>query len=57
MRLLALSAAVLLASIAPAAGQWTTLGDMPAPEAIDFLLKQMQRSKTNREFFQQMAQG
>ena len=33
------------------------LGDMPAPDAIDFLLKQMQRSKTNKEFFQQMAQG
>jgi transcription termination factor Rho len=33
------------------------LGDMPATDAIDFLLKQMQRSKTNREFFQQMAQG
>jgi alpha-glucosidase len=30
-RLLALSAAVLLLSFAPAAAQWTTLGDMPAP--------------------------
>jgi transcription termination factor Rho len=33
------------------------LGDMPEVEAIDFLLKQMGRSKNNREFFQQMAQG
>jgi transcription termination factor Rho len=33
------------------------LGDMPEVEAIDFLLKQMSRSKTNREFFQQMVQG
>ncbi len=33
----------------------TVLGDMPAEEAMVFLLKQMQRSKTNREFFQQMA--
>ncbi len=33
------------------------LGDMPDVEAIEFLLKQMARSKNNREFFQQMAQG
>ena len=33
------------------------LGDMPAPEAIEFLLKQMSRSKNNKEFFVQMAQG
>jgi transcription termination factor Rho len=33
------------------------LGDMPETEAIEFLLKQMARSKNNREFFQQMAQG
>ncbi len=35
----------------------TFLGDMPADEAIQFLIKQLQRSSTNREFFQQMAQG
>jgi transcription termination factor Rho len=34
----------------------TFLGDMPPEDAIAFLVKQMQRSKTNREFFQQMAQ-
>jgi len=33
------------------------LGDMPEIEAIQFLLKQMSRSKNNREFFQQMVQG
>jgi len=33
------------------------LGDMPSDEAITFLLKRMQGSKTNREFFVQMAQG
>jgi transcription termination factor Rho len=33
------------------------LGDMPSDEAISFLGKQLQRSKTNREFFVQMAQG
>ena len=33
------------------------LGDMPEVEAIQFLLKQMSRSKTNKEFFQQMVQG
>jgi transcription termination factor Rho len=33
------------------------LGDMPSDEAIIFLTKQLQRSKTNREFFVQMAQG
>jgi len=33
------------------------LGDMPDAEAIEFLLKQMGRSKNNKEFFQQMAQG
>jgi transcription termination factor Rho len=33
------------------------LGDMPEPEAIEFLLRQMAKSKNNKEFFQQMAQG
>jgi transcription termination factor Rho len=33
------------------------LGDMPEVEAIEFLLKQMSRSKNNKEFFQQMVQG
>ena len=33
------------------------LGDMPEVEAIEFLIKQMARSKNNREFFQQMVQG
>jgi len=33
------------------------LGDMPSDEGITFLIKQLQRSKTNREFFVQMAQG
>ncbi len=33
------------------------LGDMPEVEAIQFLLKQMSRSKSNKEFFQQMVQG
>ncbi len=33
------------------------LGDMPADEAITFLAKQMGRSRTNREFFIQMASG
>ncbi len=31
------------------------LGDMPETEGIEFLLKQMSRSKTNREFFEQMT--
>ncbi len=35
----------------------TFLGDMPSDESITFLTKQLQRSKTNREFFVQMAQG
>jgi transcription termination factor Rho len=35
----------------------TFLGDMPSDEAISFLTKQLQRSRTNREFFVQMAQG
>jgi transcription termination factor Rho len=30
---------------------------MPEVEAIQFLLKQMSRSKSNKEFFQQMVQG
>ena len=30
---------------------------MPEPEAIEFLLKQMSRSKTNKEFFVQMREG
>ena len=33
------------------------LSDMPEAEAMEFLLKQMTRSKNNKEFFQQMAQG
>jgi transcription termination factor Rho len=33
------------------------LADMPEVDAIEFLLKQMSRSKNNREFFQQMVQG
>ena len=33
------------------------LSDMPEVEAIEFLLKQMARSRNNREFFQQMVQG
>jgi transcription termination factor Rho len=35
----------------------TFLADMPEAEAIEFLLKQMSRSKNNREFFVQMTQG
>ena len=33
------------------------LADMPPPEAMEFLLKQMKRTKNNREFFALMAQG
>ncbi len=33
------------------------LADMPEVDAMEFLLKQMSRSKNNREFFQQMVQG
>jgi transcription termination factor Rho len=33
------------------------LGDMPSEEAIIFLLKQLSRSKNNKEFFIQMVQG
>ncbi|HYX82319.1 MAG TPA: transcription termination factor Rho [Gemmatimonadales bacterium] len=33
------------------------LSDMPEAEAVEFLLKQMSRSKNNKEFFQQMVQG
>ena len=33
------------------------LGDMPPDESIVFLLKQLARSKNNKEFFVQMAQG
>jgi transcription termination factor Rho len=33
------------------------LADMPEVEAMEFLLKAMGRSKNNKEFFQQMAQG
>jgi transcription termination factor Rho len=35
----------------------TFLADMPEAEAIEFLLKQMSRSKSNREFFVQMREG
>ena len=33
------------------------LADMPEPEAIEFLLRQMAKSRNNKEFFLQMAQG
>jgi transcription termination factor Rho len=33
------------------------LGDMPPDESIVFLLKQLMRSRNNKEFFVQMAQG
>jgi transcription termination factor Rho len=33
------------------------LGEMPEAEGIEFLIKQMGRSRTNREFFELMAQG
>jgi transcription termination factor Rho len=33
------------------------LGDMPPDESIVFLLKQLARSRNNKEFFVQMAQG
>jgi transcription termination factor Rho len=33
------------------------LSDMPEAEQIEFLLKQMKRTKDNKEFFVQMAQG
>lgn len=33
------------------------LSDMPEYEAIDFMLKQMSRTKSNAEFFRKMAQG
>ena len=33
------------------------LGDMPSDESIVFLLKQLMRTKNNKEFFVQMAQG
>ena len=35
----------------------TFLADMPEPEAIEFLLKQMTRSRNNKEFFVQMREG
>jgi transcription termination factor Rho len=35
----------------------TFLGDMPEEEAITFLIKQMQRTKTNKDFFALMMQG
>ncbi|MDB4885640.1 MAG: transcription termination factor Rho [Gemmatimonadetes bacterium] len=35
----------------------TFLADMPDAEAIEFLLKQMSRSKNNAEFFVQMKEG
>ena len=35
----------------------TFLSDMPEADAIEFLLKQMSRSKDNREFFVQMREG
>ncbi|HEY0969385.1 MAG TPA: transcription termination factor Rho [Gemmatimonadales bacterium] len=33
------------------------LADMPSEEAMHFLLQRLQRTKTNREFFQLMAEG
>ncbi|MDQ6872278.1 MAG: transcription termination factor Rho [Gemmatimonadota bacterium] len=33
------------------------LADMPEAEAIEFLLRQMAKSRNNKEFFTQMAQG
>jgi transcription termination factor Rho len=33
------------------------LADMPEVDAMEFLLKQMSRSKNNKEFFKQMVQG
>ncbi len=33
------------------------LGDMPAEDAIQFLLKRMARTKNNDEFFERMAEG
>jgi transcription termination factor Rho len=33
------------------------LSDMPETDAIDFLLKQMSRTKNNAEFFRKMAEG
>jgi transcription termination factor Rho len=33
------------------------LADLPEAEAIEFLLRQMAKSKNNKEFFTQMAQG
>ena len=33
------------------------LSDMPESDAIDFMLKQMSRTKNNAEFFKKMAQG
>ncbi len=33
------------------------LGDMPASEAIEFLLSRMKRAETNQEFLDSMAQG
>jgi transcription termination factor Rho len=33
------------------------LGDMPAEDAIVFLLKRMSRTKNNDEFFEKMAEG
>ena len=33
------------------------LGDMPAEDAITFLLNRMKNTKTNEEFFARMAEG
>ena len=33
------------------------LGDMPAAEALEFLLERMKRTKTNKEFLDSMAHG
>jgi transcription termination factor Rho len=34
----------------------TFLGDMPSEESITFLIKQMKKTKNNKEFFQLMTQ-
>ena len=32
------------------------LADMPSDEALQFLIKRMERAETNQEFFDQMAE-
>jgi transcription termination factor Rho len=33
------------------------LADMPSEEALNFLVKRMERAKNNKEFFEQMAEA